>query len=109
MEGVTSHVINKTAPKWNPERLEDLDLDQDILARYFYSNVKKQLTFWDKPLDYHLHPYRRYGLPSQNEILEVKAQHNLTTVKDTVDWFEKDRNGKFGVRQKVEDVLDRLS
>lgn len=99
-------MVNKTQPKWNPSRLEDLDLEQDIRVRYFHANVKRRLHFTHTD-DFHLLPFRRYALPSEKEILEVKKVHR--TVADTVAWFEKDRNGKFGVRQKVEDVLERKS
>ncbi|KAI8077120.1 ClpP/crotonase-like domain-containing protein [Thamnidium elegans] len=106
IEGVTSHVVNKKQPKWNPARLEDLDLEQDIRVRFFHANVKRRLHFTHTP-DFHLHPFRRYALPTEKEILETKKANSLRTVADTVEWFDKDRNGKFGVRQKVEDVLER--
>ncbi|KAG2237226.1 hypothetical protein INT48_006630 [Thamnidium elegans] len=93
-------------PKWNPARLEDLDLEQDIRVRFFHANVKRRLHFTHTP-DFHLHPFRRYALPTEKEILETKKANSLRTVADTVEWFDKDRNGKFGVRQKVEDVLER--
>lgn len=101
-------MVNKTTPKWNPARLEDLDLEQDIRVKYFHANVKRRLHFTHTS-DFHLLPFRRYALPSEKEILEVKDAQALRTVEDTVVWFEKDRNGKFGVRQKVEDVLERKS
>lgn len=56
--------------------------------------------------DYHIAPYRRYALPSEEEILDVKSKQNLTK-EGTVAWFEKERNNKFGVRHKVEDVINR--
>lgn len=108
VEGVTSHVIHKQAPKWSPPQLEDLDLQNDIRLKFFHANVKRKLFFANNQ-DYHQHPYRRYGLPSEKEILETKSLHNLRTVSETVDWFDQDRKGKFGVRQKVEDVLSRHS
>ncbi|KAI7906626.1 ClpP/crotonase-like domain-containing protein [Cokeromyces recurvatus] len=106
VEGVTSHVIHKRAPKWNPPRLEDLDLEEDIRIKFFYANTKRRLFFSNQE-DYDLHPYRRFALPSEKEILQTKDLQNLKTVQETVEWFEKDRNGKFGVKQKVEDVLNR--
>lgn len=83
-----------------------MDLDQDIRVRRFHANIKRRLYFSNSQ-DFHLHPYRRYALPTEKEILETKDLHSLRTVEDTVQWFENDRNGKFGVRHKVEDVLDR--
>lgn len=108
VEGVTSHVIHKRAPQWNPARLEDLDLHEDIRVKLFHANVKRRLNFRNQE-DYQLHPYRRYALPSEQEILEAKTLHNLNNVEETINWFDNDRNGKFGVRQKVQDVFDRAS
>ncbi|KAI8639113.1 ClpP/crotonase-like domain-containing protein [Parasitella parasitica] len=108
VEGVTSHVIHKKPPRWNPKRLEDLDLHNDIRTKLFHANVKRRLSFRNDE-DYHLHPYRRYALPSEKEILDAKLLHNLQTGEETVKWFSNDRNGKFGIRQKVLDVLERAS
>lgn len=106
VEGVTSHIIHKQAPKWNPSRLEDLDLDEDIRVRFFHANVARRLNFMNTQDCYRL-PYEKYALPSEKEIFEVRSKHNLSTVRDTVAWFEEDRKDKYGVREKVEDVLNR--
>ncbi|KAL7335844.1 3-hydroxyisobutyryl-CoA hydrolase, variant 3 [Mucor circinelloides] len=108
VEGVTSHVIHKKPPRWNPKRLEDLDLHDDIRVKLFHANVKRRLNFRNQE-DYHLHPYRRYALPSEKEILETKALFNLKSAEDTIEWFDNDRNGKFGIRQKIQDVFDRAT
>ncbi|EPB91747.1 hypothetical protein HMPREF1544_01459 [Mucor circinelloides 1006PhL] len=108
VEGVTSHVIHKKPPRWNPKRLEDLDLHDDIRVKLFHANVKRRLNFRNQE-DYHLHPYRRYALPSEKEILETKALFNLKSTEDTIKWFDNDRNGKFGIRQKIQDVFDRAT
>lgn len=99
-------MVLKKQPKWIPARLEDIDLDQDIRVKRFHANIRRRL-FFSNSQDFHQLPYRRYALPSEKEILDTKFLHSLRTVEDTVQWFEKDRNGKFGVRHKVEDVLDR--
>lgn len=95
-------------PKWNPSKLEDLDLERDIIVRYFNANTKSKLSFCNTR-DYHLHPFRKYALPSEQEILETMTTEKLQTVKETVDWFIRNRNRKFGVRQKVEDTLHRFT
>ncbi|KAG1461057.1 hypothetical protein G6F46_005755 [Rhizopus delemar] len=105
VEGVTSHVVHKQIPKWNPKRLEDADID-DIRVKFFYANVKRQLNFMNSR-DFHHFPYARYGLPTEEEILEVRSKYNLTSVQDTVAWFQENRKDKYGVREKVEDVLYR--
>lgn len=107
MEGVTSHVVNKIQPKWNPSNLEDLDLERDIIVRYFNANTLRRARFRNEQ-DYHLHPFRRYGLPSEKEIFETIASERLHTATEAVDWFVKNRKDKFGVRQKVIDVFNRL-
>ncbi|CEI98658.1 hypothetical protein RMCBS344292_12762 [Rhizopus microsporus] len=106
VEGVTSHIIHKQMPKWNPGKLEDLDLDEDIRVRFFHANVARRLNFMNTQDCYRL-PYEKYALPSEKEIFEVRSKRNLSTVRDTVAWFEEDRKDKYGVREKVEDVLNR--
>jgi 3-hydroxyisobutyryl-CoA hydrolase len=102
-------VVNKTLPKWNPSTLEELDLERDIIVRYFIANANTRKLHFLNDQDYHLHPFRRYGLPSEREIFETVASEKLHSVKETVDWFVKNRNDKFGVRQKVEDAFNRLT
>lgn len=85
-----------------------MDLHDDIRIKFFYANVKRQLNFRTQD-DYHLHPFRRYALPSEKEILDTKLSHNLKSAEETIKWFDNERNGKFGIRQKVRDVLQRAS
>lgn len=85
-----------------------MDLHDDIRVKFFHANVKRKINFRTQD-DYHLHPFRRYALPSEKEILDIKLSHNLKTAEETIKWFDNDRNGKFGVRQKVKDVLERAS
>ncbi|CEP18413.1 hypothetical protein [Parasitella parasitica] len=108
VEGVTSHVIHKKPPRWSPKKIEDLNLHDDIRTKFFHANIRRRLNFRNNE-DYYLHPYRRYALPSEKEILDAKRLHDLQTAEETVQWFNNDRNDKFGIRQKVLDVLARES
>ncbi|KAG2235176.1 hypothetical protein INT48_003520, partial [Thamnidium elegans] len=100
-EGVSARVINKTLPKWNPNKFEDIDLDRDIRAGHF--SIKKKLHFTNSQ-DFYEHPHKKYVLPTEKKILDMKSLHCLKGVQDTTAWFG---SSKFGVKQKVRDVFER--
>ncbi|KAF9918909.1 hypothetical protein BX616_004418 [Lobosporangium transversale] len=111
-EGVKALLIEKTLkPKWSPATVEDVDREQ-MLGVYFRNQAPKPLslsstTTWSE------YPYRRYGLPSENEIRKIvtgEAQGSgplQLTVDEVVDVCVKKSGGKIGVREKVLEVLSR--
>lgn len=50
--------------------------------------------------------HQRYTVPSSIEIRRVLFKQKLGSRDEVVNWFLKDRNNKFGVKEKVEYVLD---
>ncbi|CAM0143225.1 unnamed protein product [Umbelopsis sp. WA50703] len=111
-EGVTAKLVNRTTPKWDPATLAEIS-DEKILSEYFESPAERQLDLLSSK-DFKQYPYRRYGLPSEEDIRRVVTGDAAdailsqpTTSNDIVDWFVREQHGKFGVEQKVREVLDR--
>lgn len=111
-EGVTAKLVNRTTPKWDPSTLAEVSNDS-IISEYFEAPAERQLNLLS-PKDFKQYPYRKYGLPSEEDIRRVvtgdAADAMLAqpiTSNDIVDWFIREQHGKFGVEQKVREVLDR--
>ncbi|KAF7722382.1 hypothetical protein EC973_003192 [Apophysomyces ossiformis] len=108
IEGVTAHVVKKTQPRWKPASLEAI-ADADLKATYYSTGDSK-----GKPLqllsekNYHLHPYRHFALPSEKDIQNMLSQsNNKMTHQDIIDFFMAMYKNRFGVYEKIVDVLKR--
>lgn len=58
-------------------------------------------------LDYKIRPYKRFLLPIYQDVQLMGLNSNLISHSEIVDWFVNDSNQKFGVKEKVEDILKR--
>lgn len=89
------------SPKWYPETLEDV-----------HNHESKYLSPVDfapehsMDVDFITSLYQRYTVPTSKEIRRVVFKNRLRSRDDIVNWFLKDRNHKFGVKEKVEYVID---
>ncbi|KAG2185507.1 hypothetical protein INT44_002300 [Umbelopsis vinacea] len=111
-EGVTAKLINRTQPKWNPATLSEISNDS-ILKTYFEAPGENQLTLLS-PKDYMQYPYRKYALPTEEDIRRVVTGDAADAIlshpisgDDITNWFVRERHGKFGVHEKVREVLQR--
>ena len=105
-EGVTARLINKppTIPQWNPRALSDV-YDPKIEG-FFLSNREEKLGL-DNRNGYLNYPYRDFlGLPSEEDIEQRVKRGGMTGVRLLAE-IMRERNGKDGVRQKVEEVIAR--
>lgn len=93
--------FEKRSPEWNPETLEEV-----------YNHESKYLSPVDfapehaLDVDFIRSLYQRYTIPSSNEIRRVLFKQKLGSKDEVVNWFLRDRNNKFGVKEKVEYVID---
>lgn len=105
-EGMVGHVLGKRVCNWSPNRLEDLDVEDDVLVKIFEAVETHQLYFTTER-DLIDRSHSQYSLPSAKEIEQIMRQYNFRNIEDAIAHFEEGRPGKFGVRQKVKDYLER--
>jgi 3-hydroxyisobutyryl-CoA hydrolase len=107
IEGVTARLIErkKTRPNWQPNNLEDVT--EEEVQRFFQkgSDLLPLLESGAKAM-YKEYPFKHLALPTQQEILEVYSNGSVMP-EEVVQHFSKERGGKVGVREKVEEVLER--
>ncbi|KAF7726241.1 hypothetical protein EC973_008951 [Apophysomyces ossiformis] len=110
-EGVTATLVERRSANWNPATLQEVK-QQHIRADYFESPSPLRLEL-PSVKDYKQYPYRKYMLPSEEDIKRV-VTGDATDVgnfalnrEQVIEYFMRDRNGKQGVPQKVSEVLDR--
>ncbi|GAA5932987.1 enoyl-CoA hydratase/isomerase family protein [Sporobolomyces koalae] len=128
--GVTEFLIKKikpeeTKPTWSPATLAEVT--PESLQKIFFSSpapFKNPPVPAFKPLRgtkdrlnplsaYKVHPYSIFGLPTEKRIEQVvkgeakDSPDYAQTREEIVNKFVKESNGKVGVKEKVEEVLDR--
>lgn len=105
-EGVTARLINKpaTTPQWNPSALSQVN-GKEVERMFLYDKTKK-LNLDDR-YGYRSYPYRDLlGLPSE-ESIESRVKPGGMTKVQLLAQVMRERQGRDGVRQKVEEVLQR--
>ena len=103
-EGVLARLVEKRAPKWNPR---SLDLVPEKEVEQFFLDEGTDLPLLSNR-DYTEYPHSQYewlGLPSEREVDAYVRQANK--LSQVIEHFMETRPGKSGVREKVEEILDR--
>jgi 3-hydroxyisobutyryl-CoA hydrolase len=108
IEGVTARLIkrSKERPNWVPNQLEDVTEAQ---VQEFFQRVrgeKLRLLENGEHAQFREYPHAKLALPTEEEILSV-YQNGDRMEEEVVEYFIKERDGKVGVREKVEEVLER--
>ncbi|KAL1917613.1 mitochondrial 37S ribosomal protein mS47 [Calcarisporiella thermophila] len=111
-EGVTALLITKTnSPKWNPAQLEEVKTTE-VKRKFFDEKKPKELELLHEE-NFKAYPHARYGLPKEEEVKRVvTGEHPDTgpvqlTRTEVVDFFLRERKGKRGVKERVEEILER--
>ncbi|KAF2723617.1 ClpP/crotonase [Polychaeton citri CBS 116435] len=106
VEGVSSLLIRKprTEPKWNPSSIaevSDEDVDKFLTAKSDFS----PLVGFDSAEDYFAYPHAWLGLPRESDV-KVEFE-KVRDFRKTIKSFLARTNGKQGVREKVQEILER--
>ncbi|CEI93040.1 hypothetical protein RMCBS344292_07284 [Rhizopus microsporus] len=114
-EGVEAMFLSKPRrkPQWEPSRLGDIS-DEEIDQLYFNQPAPNQLILSSKK-DLRHYPYAKYSLPTEEDVRlaitgegpEFKLEGRLKAQEDIISWFVSGHRGKWGVKEKVQDILDR--
>jgi 3-hydroxyisobutyryl-CoA hydrolase len=114
-EGVEATFTSKPRrkPQWQPSQLAGIS-EQDIDQLYFIEPSPNTLSLPSK-LDLRHYPYARLALPTEEEVrlavtgegTEFKLEGRLKDEDEIVSWFVNGHKNKWGVREKVLDILQR--
>lgn len=110
VEGVSSRLIAKPpkTPEWQPPTLDDVT-SADV-KKFFVTpegDRKLNLLRHGPETEYSQYPHAWIGLPSENEVEELLRGGSFKSKDQVIGHFlEKSRN-KVGVREKIEEILDR--
>lgn len=109
VEGVTATLIRKTAPKWEPATLEEVDWNET--DRFFLlpeGEERLELLNQGASSSYLKYPHAWIGLPTEEEVKLVVDEGGRSR-NQIVKHFVKSREGKLGVKEKVLEILARKS
>lgn len=114
-EGVEAAFTSKPRrkPQWQPPQLAGISED-DIDQLYFSDASPNDLSLPSK-MDLRTYPYSRFALPSEEEVRlavtgegpEFKMEGRLKEEEEIISWFVNGHRGKWGVREKILDILAR--
>ncbi|KAL8865518.1 MAG: hypothetical protein Q9174_006842, partial [Haloplaca sp. 1 TL-2023] len=110
VNGVSSRLIHKppTKAEWSPAKLEDVTNEQ-VDEFFKIEEGAESLELLTQGLDYHHYPFSHDLCLPREEDLEATLRRGDQKMgkKAFVDKMVGDREGKIGVREKVEEVLAR--
>ena len=107
-EGVLARLVEKRKPVWEPAEW------RDVTAREvddFFMDEGADLQLLTQG-DYSEYPHGQYywlGLPSEAEVVSVMQRGQLESGEEVVQYFMGTRPGKSGVREKVEEMVNRVA
>lgn len=107
-EGVHALLIRKDGkPKWEPASLEDItpEAGGQIADDFLDPKGGERLPLLNDE-DYTEYPHQRFGIPTEAHIQDVVNRRALSP-KEVVDYVVRERHGKQGVREVVQEVVSR--
>lgn len=107
-EGVYSLLIRKDkegSPDWKPATFEEIDPKRDV-DPFFSSGREEKLRLLNQT-DYMQYPHSRFGIPTEREVERV-VQGNDLNRKAVVEHFVRKSDGKQGVRDVVQEIVNRM-
>lgn len=97
-------------PVWQPSHISDEDIEQ----LYFTDQAPNELRLPSR-MDLKVYPYARYALPTEEDVRlavtgdgpEFKLEGRLKEQEEILAWFVNGHKGKWGVKEKVLEILAR--
>lgn len=106
--GVSARLLHKpaTKPQWDPSTLDAVTTEQ-VDSFFNIEEGEEGLELLTQGMDYDRYPFERdLGLPREEHVEEVVRQRRLRR-EEVVQGMVERKEGKIGVREKVEEVLSR--
>lgn len=105
-EGVTARLIEKRTPQWQPATLEEVS-NQDVDKMFLADGKSLDLL---SPQLYTEYPTANsIGLPNEATIANTLRDNNFKSFKEVFQFYNDTRRNKLGVREKIEDSLQRIA
>lgn len=109
VEGVDAQLIRRDKkPKWQPAGLEDIINSKEVTEPFFKISAGTEPLELLTEEDYSEYPYRKLGLPTEEEVKRVVESEEYKPHM-IVNLFEKQREGKQGVKEVVSEILARCT
>ncbi|KUJ22011.1 ClpP/crotonase [Mollisia scopiformis] len=106
-EGVHALLIRKDGkPAWQPASLEDIKPEDNIADPFFEIEPGAENLQLLSTDDYKHYPFARFNVPTEKQIENV-VKGGVLSRKDIVKRFVDARKGKQGVKEVVEEVVNR--
>lgn len=107
VEGVSARLIAKPPqkPNWSPATLDEVS-DADVEA-FFSEPLTLELLNKGEGKAFADYPHAHIGLPRETEVEAVVKGSQKLDAEGVIKHFLQVKNGKMGVREKVEEILLR--
>ncbi|CAN8095399.1 unnamed protein product [Discula destructiva] len=108
VEGVRAQLIDKDkTPVWQPARLEDISPNDRVEKPFFEISPQTPPLRLLTDSDYSEYPHRKFGLPTEEDVYQLLQIKPGYTKEQIVKLFLTQRNEKQGVREVVNEIVDR--
>ena len=105
-EGVYALLIRKDGkPQWQPPSLESIKPEDNIADPFFEVEGEQRLRLLND-IDYSKYPHARYSIPEERQVEQFVRQGGVSQ-RGVVDHFVKERRGKQGVKEVVQEIVRR--
>ncbi|KAG9713398.1 hypothetical protein KCU75_g24472, partial [Aureobasidium melanogenum] len=107
VEGVSARLIRKPAekPQWSKTTFDEVS--ESEVNSFFANELKLELPNTGDDSSYTDYPHAWTGLPREAEIEAFVKSNPRYDAEGVVNYFLRTKRGKMGVREKVEEVLNR--
>ena len=105
--GVTAKLMKKPAerPVWSPPRLQDVS--NEAVDDFFMVEGQQSIELLGEASTWKEYPFAYMGLPQESDVRAVVMEGGQTATM-VVEAFMEVRAGKPGVKERVEEILERL-
>ena len=110
VEGVSVKLIHKSKeqPKWNPATFDEVS-DEEVASFIGTNPTDLELLNTGEGTDYKDYPHSWIGLPREIEVEAKVREGEIKDVEGVIQYFLHIKRHKMGVREKVQEILDRMT